>query len=188
MDHILRSELNKLSHINDEDWKTFLSIVEPKEFNKGEILLREGQICKGTSFIVTGAFRTFHQKDGNEIHTAFYFEKDFIRDIESLTEATPSKVNIVALEDSKTLYIPKSKMLELYEQIPSFQNLGRKLLELMVISERKYAALFTDHQPKERYLYVISQYPELVQRVPNQYLASFLGVARETLSRIRKRI
>ena len=188
MDQILKTELSKLSPINEEDWKVFQSILEIKEFKKNETLLKEGQVCRGTYFIVEGAFRTFRLKDGNEIHTAFYFEKDFIRDIESLTNGTPSEVSIVALEDSKTIYIRKDKMFELYEKIPSFQNLGRKILELMVVSERKYASLFTDYRPEDRYKHILSHYPELVQRVPIQYLASFLGVARETLSRIRKRV
>lgn len=151
-------------------------------------MLSEGQVCKGIHLVREGAFRTFHLKNGNEIHTAFYFENDFVQDIASLTHGTPSQVNIVALEDAQTFFMPKDKMLALYERAPSFQRLGREVLAQMAISEKKYATLFTDFLPKERYEHVVAHYPELIQRVPLQYLASFLGIARETLSRIRTRI
>ncbi len=187
MNDALKTSLASIASITEEDWELFESILSTQNFSKGSSLLREGQICKGTYFVTKGAFRTFHLKDGNEIHTAFYFENDFVRDIESLSEGTPSKVTIQALEDSEVTFISKEAMFTLYERAPSFQMIGRKLLELMAITERRYARLFTDFQPRERYEYVLKHHPELIQRVPLQYLATFLGITRETLSRIRKR-
>lgn len=186
--HLLKQKLSTVANLKEEDWLMMQSKLEPIAFLKNEVLLKEGAYCKGTYFITKGAFRTYHLKSGTEVHTAFYFENDFIRDIESLSLGVPSKVNIVALENAMVYHISKDAMIKLYDQSPSFQYIGRKLLELMTIAERRYTSLFTDFQPKERYEYVLANYPELVQRVPLQYLASFLGVARETLSRIRKRL
>ena len=183
----LKNQLSSLDPVQEAHWQALVSIVTPVTCHKNDHILSSGQVCKGVFFVEKGAFRTFHLKGGHEIHTAFYFENDFIRDIESLTHGTPSSVNICALEDAEILYINKEKMFALYQQIPSFQSLGIKLLELMLISEKKYASLFTDFNPEDRYKHILVHYPILVQRVPLQYLASFLGVARETLSRIRKR-
>ena len=184
----LQNKINHVSPVTEDDWDVFASILRPVAFAKGDTMLTEGHVCRGIYFVNQGAFRTYHLKNGNEIHTAFYFENDFVQDIDSLTHGTPSQINIVALEDAQTLFIPKDDMLALYERAPSFQRLGREVLALMAISEKKYVTLFTDFQPKERYEHVVAHYPELIQRVPLQYLASFLGIARETLSRIRKRI
>ena len=188
MEEILRNELSKYYPMNDEEWSAFRDIVSIKHFDKNDELLSQGKVNKGIYYVVQGAFRTYHLKDGNEISTAFYFEKDFIHDIESLSTGLPSKSNIVAIEKSECIYIPKSDMIGLYDKIPSFHKIGKKILELMVITEKKYSALFTDYLPKERYEYILTSHPELVKRVSIQHLASFLGVARETLSRIRKRI
>ena len=184
----LRTTIDTVSPVTEEDWNVFTTILRPVSFAKGDTMLSEGHVCRGIYFVNQGAFRTYHLKGGNEIHTAFYFENDFVQDIASLTHGTPSQVNIVALEEAQTLFMPKDDMLALYERAPSFQRLGREVLALMAISEKKYVSLFTDFQPKERYEYVVAHYSELIQRVPLQYLASFLGVARETLSRIRKRV
>ena len=184
----LREKMDRVSPVTPEDWNLLTSILRPVEFSKNDTMLKEGHVCRGIYFVEQGAFRTFHLKKGREIHTAFYFEDDFVQDIASLTQSTPSEASIVALEDAQTLFIPKDEMLALYDRAPSFQRLGRKVLALMAISEKKYAALFTTFSPQERYEHVMAHHPELIQRVPLQYLATFLGIARETLSRIRKRI
>ncbi len=184
----LKKKLTSLAPLTDDEWATFAEILQPTRFAKQEVALQAGQVCPGIHFVLEGALRTFHLKDGREIHTAFHFEEDFAQDVESLSQGVPARVNIVALEDTKTLFIPKGKLLALYEESPTFQRLGREILSLIAISEKRYATLFTDYLPKERYEYVVTQHPELIQRVPLQYLASFLGIARETLSRIRKRI
>lgn len=188
MEGLLKEELNKHYLMSDGEWQAFLEIISAVSFEKSDVLLSQGRVNKGIYYVVEGAFRTYHLKDGNEISTAFYFEKDFIHDIESLSTGLPSKSNIVAIEKSEAIYIPKSEMIGLYDKVPTFHKIGKKILELMVITEKKYSSLFTDYLPKERYEYILTNHPELVKRVSSQHLASFLGVARETLSRIRKRI
>lgn len=185
---MFRSAIQHLVTLNDKQWSKLASILEAVQFDKEDQLLREGQYSKGTYFLTEGALRVLKRKEGKEIHTAFYFEGDFVRDVVSMMEDTPSTVNIVALESGTAVYIPKSKMIALYQEDPAFQEIGRKLLEQMVLTEQKYVALFTEFQPKERYQFLLEHHPEIIQRVPGQYIATFIGVARETLSRIRKRL
>lgn len=184
----LKAALFKVGELPDEDWKTFQSILEPGEVGKNELLLVEGQVCRGIHFIAKGSVRTYRLVDGKEVNTAFNFEEDFVCELQSLSGGTPSGKYIQTLEDCETVFIPKAQLISLYQTSPSFQELGRKILEQVAITEQKYSSLFTLYSPEERYTYILENHPQLIQRVPLQYLATYLGVARETLSRIRKRI
>lgn len=185
----LKESLEKITKIADKDWEIFKSILETKKLNKKDFLLKQGKVCEGIYFLSEGLLRTFYlNKDGKEINTAFYFKNNFLREIESLTYNTPTQKNIEALEDCTVFYIDKTKLINLYEESDFFQKLGRMILERLTISEQKYSSLLTAYAPKERYLYILEHNPEFIERVPLQYLASYLGISRESLSRIRKRI
>ena len=166
----------------------FKSILHEKKFSKNEFLVREGQYPKGIFFINEGSIREYYLKDGKEFHTSFFFENDFVSVLESLKKSIPSAVNLVAMEDTSIYYIPKEDMLALYQEAIIFQEIGREILEMLFFNEKNYASLLSGNQPKERYECLVKEHPHLIQRVPLQYLASFLGMTRESLSRVRKRV
>lgn len=184
----LKKAFNEILEISEEDWSLFESIIETVQLKKKEYLLREGQNSRGIYFLSEGALRTFHIRDGREINTSFNFEKDFLSELESITNNLPSKSSIQAIEDSTVFYIDKQKLLELYEKSDFYQKLGRMILEQLTISQQKYSSLLISYSPKERYLQILENYPNIINRVPLQYLASYLGISRESLSRIRKRV
>lgn len=184
----LRDVFDQILKPSEEDWEIFESILETKKLKKKEYLLRQGQVCRGIFFLAKGVVRTFHIKDGKEINTSFYFQNDFLREIESMTNNNPSNSNIQAIEASIVFYIDKVRLMNLYEKSVFYQKLGRMILERLTISEQKYSSLLTTYPPKERYLYILENRPELIAGIPLQYLASYLGISRESLSRIRKRI
>lgn len=185
----LKNTFNKILKVTDENWMIFESILQTKALKKKEYLLKQGQICQGIFYLSKGCLRAFYLDDsGKDISTSFYFQDDFLREIESMTENTPSRKNIQALEDSIVFYIEKSSLVKLYDKSAFYQNLGRMILEKLTISEQKYSSLLTAHSPKDRYLHIIEKHPEFIEKIPLQYLASYLGISRESLSRIRKRI
>ncbi|MEP1150453.1 MAG: Crp/Fnr family transcriptional regulator [Balneola sp.] len=185
----LKNTFDKILKITDEDWRDFESIIELKKLRKNEYLLRQGQICQGIFFLSQGCLRTFYINDnGKDISTSFYFKDDFLREIESMTNNTPSRKNIQALEESTVFYLDKIKLVNLYEKSPFYQKLGRLILERLTISEQKYSSILRAYSPKERYLFILNNHPEFIERIPLQHLASYLGISRESLSRIRKRI
>lgn len=185
----LKNTFEKILKISKKDWETFELILETKELKKKEYLLKQGQICQGIYFLSKGLIRTFYiNNNGKEVNTSFYLQNDFLREIESMTNNTPSIKNIQAIEDSTVFYIDKVKLINLYEKSGFYQKMGRMILEKLTISEQKHSSLLIGYSPKERYLYILENNPELVKRVPLQFLASYLGISRESLSRIRKRI
>lgn len=184
----LRKVFDKILNISEQDWDVFQSILQPVEISKHKFVLEQGQICKGVYFLEKGLTRTYYLKDGKEINKAFNFENEFLREIESLSKNTPSLDYIQALENSRLIFIDKNKLTDLYKSSSFFQEMGRKILEQLTITEQQYASLLASYSPKERYLEILKNKPKMIERVPLQHLATYLGISRESLSRIRKRI
>lgn len=184
----LKRALSRIGSLSEKDWNTFCTISHEIHLEKNEFLLKAGDVCKGIYFISSGSLRTYYLRDGKEVNSSFNFKGEFVQELESLKTGNPSSKFIELMEPSEVVFIDKYKLKELYMVSSAFQDLGRRILEQIAITEQKYASLFTLYSPKERYLYILRNHPELIQRVPLKYLASYLGVARETLSRIRRRV
>ena len=181
----LRHTLETWQPLSETDWVSLQSCLQKRQYKRGEALLNAGQVCQGIAFVNQGAFRTYTLKDGREVHTQFSFETDFVTDYESLTMGQPSTVSLVAVEPAEVIYFSRNGLIDLYQQAPNLMQVGQRILENVVVGQSRYASLFTLYSPAERYQQLVQQHPQVVQRVPLQYIASYLGMARETLSRIR---
>jgi len=170
-----------------ETWELIESILEIHEFKKGEYSLEEGKICRHIDFIFKGSFRAFSNKDGEDITTGLYLEGTCLTNMKSLSSQTPSHIYLQSLEDCVTARLYKDGLISLYEKSNELQSLGRAILEGMIISENDWKEMYTLYDPEERYQFIMQKSPELLQRFSLQYIASFLGIRRETLSRIRSR-
>ena len=186
IDSLLYQNILKLAPISEVALNELFHIATYRKLAKGEVLLNDGQVCKSIFFIETGYLRTFMRNDGKEINTDFAFENSFTTNIKSLRSETASTVTIQAAEPTTVYEFDKNELLQLYNKSPELESFGRKLLEHLLIQQEEHSNLFKIYSPKERYQYVQANYPELLQRVSLTQLASFLGTARETLSRIRK--
>jgi CRP-like cAMP-binding protein len=170
-----------------ESWHLLESILEIKEISKGELTLQEGKTCRFIDFIHTGSFRTYYLNDGLETTTAIATEDSFITDMKSLSSETPSVLNIQSLEPSIVVRLFKEKLIRLYKQSAELQNVGRAILESMIVAENEWKEMYTLYDPQKRYVFLMQKAPQFFARVPLQYIASFLGIRRETLSRMRSR-
>ncbi len=127
----------------------------------------------------------FSNKDGEDITTGIYLEGICLTNMKSLTTATPSHIYLQALEDSVTARLYKDSLIDIYEKSAELQSVGRAILEGMIVEENEWKEMYTLYDPEERYKFLLQKSPEIIQRVSLQYVASFLGIRRETLSRIR---
>jgi CRP-like cAMP-binding protein len=182
-----RKHVRSFAAFKPETWELIEGILEICEFRKGEFSLEEGKTCRHIDFIYKGSFRAFTNKDGLEITTGLYLEDICLTNMKSLSSATPSHLYLQAMEDSITARIYKDELIGLYDQSAELQTLGRSILEGMIIAENEWKEMYTMYDPEERYRFLLEKSPELLQRVSLQYIASFLGIRRETLSRIRSR-
>ncbi|WP_108802954.1 Crp/Fnr family transcriptional regulator [Aquimarina sp. Aq107] len=183
----LRQTLNKFNELSDAEFSEFLKVCEYNEFTKKDFLLKSGNYNHGIYFIISGAVGLYELIDGKDMYQNFFLENEFANELKSLTTQSPSTKNLIALTETKSYHLSRIKLLELYEKSISFERLGRRLLEHILNGQNEISYVLQSLKPEERYEYVENKRPKLLREVPLTYLASYLGLARETLSRIRAR-
>ena len=182
-----RSALASYCAFSSEAWEMLESILEIKEIRKGELSLEEGRVCRFIDFIHTGCFRSYYLNEGLETTTVIAAEGISITDMKSLSGGVPSRLNIQALESSVVVRLFKERLVRLYTKSAELQMVGRAILESMVVVENEWKEMYTLYDPRKRYSFLMQKAPHFFARVPLQYIASFLGIRRETLSRMRGR-
>jgi len=155
---------------------------------KGDYFLKQGQVVSGIGIIQSGSARAYYIKDDIEICTWFSFENDIITSTLPLSFNQPSLENIQFLELSVIYFIPKDDLNELYAHSPIMNIIGRKFAEeYCKVLEERINSLQTE-SAEQRYKSLVNKQPQLLQRVALGYIASYLGITQETLSRIRKKV
>lgn len=174
----------------DEDH--ILPIVEActvRKIKKDEFLLRENEYCKHTFFVETGLLRQYSIDSKGKDHTiTFSPESWFVSDRESIYFNQPSAYFIQALEDSQVALIDEHFINALSEKVPSFTTYNNKLLHNHIRHLQNRIHMLLSTTAEERYLQFIDMYPDILLRVPQTMVASYLGIAPESLSRVRKEI
>jgi CRP/FNR family transcriptional regulator, anaerobic regulatory protein len=184
---ILQS-IKSIVSLNEKEQEAFTKILEVKQFKKKSFLLQQGQICNKISFINTGCMRLFYEIEGVENTVQFFFADRWYTDYESFLTGNPTIENLQALENCEIIQFKKSDLYNLYITHPVFERVGRILAENAFLSLSKLNKMLTNEEPQQRYLSLLSQRPEIVKNIPQHYIASYLGIKPESLSRIRKRI
>lgn len=157
-------------------------------YKKGTTFLSEGQNIDRSYFVVDGCVRKYYLKDGEEKTTDFFMEKDSITTVIDSSKSMNSKFFLECLEDSTLMVISAQKEEVFYKKFPRFQSLCRISTEQKLEEYQERFSKFIASTPEERYLDILNNRPELLKRVPQYQLASYLGVKPESLSRIKKRL
>jgi CRP/FNR family transcriptional regulator, anaerobic regulatory protein len=180
--------IKSIASLNEAEEKAFLSILEVKILKKKEFLLQEGKICNKITFVNNGIMRLFYNIDGVENTIQFFFGDSWYTDYASFLTEKPTIENLQALEESEVVQFKKDDLYKLYNKMPIFEKVGRIFAENAYLSISQLNQMKTNEEPEGRYINLLKTRPELVQQIPQHYIASYLGIKPETLSRIRKRI
>lgn len=184
MQHLL-TQLTRYHPLSNEAQAALQQCFEKKLLAKNDFLLNEAKTCRHLYFLEKGALRGFYSLDGKEITHWFGFENDFVTSFHSFTTAEPAVENIQLLEGSVLWSISKEQLTELFNRYHEIERLVRIAYEKYYIrlEERFVNAHFKT--ATERYEHLVRQTPHILERVPLGYVASYLGISQETLSRIR---
>lgn len=182
---VARELARRYSTMTHDELDVLESILLPMKFQKGELILREGEICKNIFWIVKGLVRQFYYKNGKELTEYMATENNVCMAIESLFREEPSKQQIMALEPTIIYALPKASLEHEAIRNVNIQMLYRKILEESLIIAQKHADLLRFETAQDRYAKLVKQSPQLVLRAPLVYIASYLQMTPETLSRVR---
>lgn len=180
----LFNSIGEMTHEAKIDVERFL---EHKVFKKKEIILTPGQICRYIYFIDKGMARSFYQDDGKEVTSWFMAENDVIISVKSFFRQESSDEYIQALEELSLYFISYENLQFLYEKHPSFATIGRRLTEFYYIKSEERLQNIRKKDAFDRYLFLLSNHQDIVQRVSSRIISSYLNIAEETLSRLRAR-
>jgi CRP-like cAMP-binding protein len=161
---------------------------QPKKLRKKQYFLQEGDVCKHAGFIVKGAMRQYSVDDKGVEHIVhLYIENYWATDRESSIMLTPSKYNIDAWEDTELLIITRAEMLDLMEKVPALVKMIRQMDERNAIANQRRLSSTISNTAEKRYEEFADNHSQFMQRFPQHLIASYLGITKETLSRIRKK-
>lgn len=183
--HPLRKHIEEIIPLTDEEFELVLSHFESTKKRKHQYLVQEGEIVNKEYWILNGCVKSyFLDKDGKEHILQFGMENWWITDYESFVKQIPSKIYIDCLEDCELLYISFENRDKLTAQMHKMERFWAKKSKFGRIALQNRILSLLKNSAKERYELLLEQYPRLFQRVPKKLLASYLGVSRETLSRL----
>lgn len=163
-----------------------LAQTKIRKLEKHDLLLFTGDVCKNIYYVESGCFKSVLNEDGKEINLSFCLEDNFITNLKSLRNGTPSEYDIKACEPCLVWSFSKDSLLNLYKDSEEIASFGRNLLEQLLVEQEDHSNLFKIKNPAERYQYMVKNYPLLLQKITLTELSSYLGISRETVSRIRK--
>jgi CRP-like cAMP-binding protein len=187
MQNLLFDFISKYIHLNEKEKEAITSLNIFHNIKKGKVLLQESELSNNGYFVLKGCIRSYYIIDGEEKTTAFYTEMEGVTP-HCVIDKKPSEYYINCIEDS-VLLISSSKMeTEIFEKFPKFESLCRILSEKLIVKQQINFDNFKISSPEKRYLNVLENRPDLIQRVPQHQLASFLGIKPQSLSRIKARV
>lgn len=187
MQKLLFDFISKYISLTEDEKSAILALNIFHTIKKGTTLLKEGQNSKEGYFVLKGCIRTYYIIDGEEKTTAFYTEMEGITPNCVLTKE-PSEYYIATTEDSIITISNPDMEAQIFEQFPKFESLCRVLSEELLAKQQINFDDFKNSSPEQRYLNMLQKRPDLIQRVPQHQLASYLGVKPQSLSRLRARI
>jgi CRP-like cAMP-binding protein len=189
MYELLHAKITETISLTEEEFNFCKTLFSPKKLRKRQYLLQDGDVCKYTAFVEKGMLRTYTvDEKGNEPILQFSMEGWWVADLYSFFTGEPSQFNVEALEDCELLLITEPSWNILLEKIPAFERYFRILIQNNLIATQRRLMGTMSETAEEKYLKLIENFPDCIQRVPQHMIASYLGITRETLIRTRSHL
>ena len=186
---LLINYINKYINLSVEEEKFLLSKVIQRTYLKDQYITQQGDICKSINFIISGCTKTFYvDKDGQEHVILFAIEDWWTSDLGSFITQTPADFNVQCIDNTQLIQITYNNLEELYTEIPKLERLFRKIVERAYVASQKRILRNFSLTAKERYQLFKKIYPEIDQRVPQYMIASYIGITKEFLSKIKSQL
>ena len=172
--------------LSDKEKSILVEHVKVRDYLKGQFIVQQGDVCKYESYVISGCAKTFFiDQEGNEHVVMFAIENWWTADLGSFITQQPADYNVQCLEKTKVAQFSHTSLEQLYAQIPKLERFFRIIIQNAFVASQKRIVRNLSLTAKERYLIFREQYPDIQQRVPQYLIASYLGITKQFLSKIR---
>ncbi|MBS1593425.1 MAG: Crp/Fnr family transcriptional regulator [Bacteroidetes bacterium] len=185
----MRGLIEQFTPLTEDEWQMMQSLLSERTITRHECMIREGMMGRELGYILEGEMRHYYTHAEEQRTTYFYFENAFVGPYMSCVTGQPSRLTIEALSDTRLLVFPYEGFKALFQRSHTWERFGRKLAEYLAIGlEDRMVGLLT-LSPEERYKDLLgSNKRKILERIPQQHIANYLGITPVSLSRIRKRL
>ncbi|KIO77496.1 Crp/Fnr family transcriptional regulator [Pedobacter lusitanus] len=175
--------------VDEEHFGELFSLLKSVKFKRSDFFLQEGEKCQYLGFVESGTMRSYYvNEDGVEKNFDFHFKHNFFTDYESILCDKKSNMNIQAVEEAEVLLLNKNELQKLYHKEAYWQQFGRRMTEKIYLGAKKRIEDLLYYSPEKRYLNLLKENPLVFEKIPQKFIASYLGITPQSLSRIRNRI
>ena len=184
----IRSFFEQTVQMKDSDWDYFSSKLKRSEHKKGSKLVGAGDVERHLNFIEKGSIRMYVPKEENDMTFAFCFSGQFMSAYDSFLTQTPSKYQTETMTDSILWRLTFDDLQDIYTHTECGQLIGRKAAENLFLIKANREQSLLNETAEQRYINLFTERPRLIKEIPQKFLASYIGITPQALSRIRKRI
>jgi len=185
----LRTAIDRFIQLSDDEWAMMLPYLKERKLAKHEHFATEGKRATEVGLLIEGDMRHYYTRDGEEKTTYFYFEGHFVSSYISAITNTPSQLTIEAMTDCTLLVFQYADLKKLYEKSHTWERFGRLIAEYLAIGLEERMTGLLMLSPEERYVQLLeSNKQKIIERIPQHYISSYLGITPVSLSRIRQRM
>jgi len=178
--------VQKFVDITEEEFRQFIDpYIAVRKFGKKQVITEEGSVENYFNFIIKGLVRKYYKRGKEEINTQISFENHILHSQESFDSRTPSEYVVESIEPSTLVSITYDDLEKIYARSQRMEHLGRLIITHTMVLKDRWQIQLVMHTPRERFIYFVNRNPELLQRVPQKYLASYLNIKPETFSRFK---
>lgn len=184
----LKQFVSQFAHLSQAEWEAVMPFIETRNLKKNEYFVREGEIARYISFTQNGYLRVYYNHDGDEITRDISPLHSFVTALPSYISQAPSYEIIQAITDCELFVIYHDNLEFLYDSYSNWQRVGRRVIEEMFVQTQSRIYAFITQPAEVRYKEMMKQFPDIFQHVPLQYIASYLGITSQSLSRLRRSV
>ncbi|WP_121966477.1 Crp/Fnr family transcriptional regulator [Myroides sp. N17-2] len=182
-------EYNQLFKVEQPYFEHFFSLLEKRMYKKGQLLLEEGERCEYIGFIQKGTLRMYiTNEEGQEVNYVFFFDGNCVTDYEGILNDKKTILNIQALETTDIFLLHKDDLFRLYQSDAYWMDYRLKMVEGLYLKSRQRIVDLLYNSPEKRYVNLMEENPLIFEKISHKHIASYLGITKESLSRIKKRI
>ena len=181
--------INRVVELTEEEERTLTSLISSRKLLKGQYFLQQGDVCKYSGFVISGCTKTFYVDDEGQEHVVMFSVEDWwTSDMGSYITQKPADFNVQCLENTELIQFSYENQQQMMQEIPKLERFFRIIVQRALVASQKRIVRSMSMSAKDRYLFFRNEYPKMEQRIPQYLIASYLGITKEFLSKIKSQL